>query len=178
MNTLIRNAPLCYYRYEGGGKALYTPHGFIKGREVSQYVDTRGVEQVSGICWGRDFVSAEQLVRSAELRPVLGGAVTAVNTIRAGTLHISGILDDGKDFYNIVNLAMTQQAQTSGDSCGATLLFQWNVGKRYISIQFERCTVASIEPIRISQDDATHSITWNYLNWKIDVDASEGALLI
>ena len=84
-------------------------------------------------------------------------------------------VEGGAKVYDMVFLAQAQQAQTGGDSVGATLCVVFQFCGKKTKVQFEGCTVANVDPLGLAGNDAAnYQITWNYLNWKCQYDAGEG----
>lgn len=68
--------------------------------------------------------------------------------------------------YDLTFLAQAQQAQIGGDSVGATIQVCFAFCGLYTVIQFEGCTIANVDPIGLSGNDAVnYNIQINYLNW-------------
>lgn len=80
-----------------------------------------------------------------------------------------GITPDGdyKNSYDATLISQIQQAQLGGgDSYGATICVEFMFNGRKTSLEFQGCTVSSVEPITLSGiRPGTYPIAWNYLNW-------------
>lgn len=71
--------------------------------------------------------------------------------------------------YDLTFIAQVQQAQAGGDSVGATIrvIFQFN--GLYTVLEFQGCTIASVDPVGLSGNDAVnYNVTINYLNWTVN----------
>ena len=81
--------------------------------------------------------------------------------------------------YDMVFLAQAQQAALGGDSDGATLAVCFMFCGKKTIVQFEGCTVATVDPIGLAGNDAAnYSIVWNYLNWRVRYDAGEENFIV
>lgn len=86
---------------------------------------------------------------------------------------------DTKDVYDLTFLAQVQQAQKGGDSVGATIQVCFAFCGLYTTIQFEGCTIVSVDPIGLSGNDAAnYNISINYLNWTINYSGSPNSPVI
>ena len=75
--------------------------------------------------------------------------------------------------YDLTFIAQVQQAQAGGDSVGATIrvIFQFN--GMYTVLEFQGCTIASVDPVGLSGNDAVnYNVTINYLNWTVNYSSS------
>lgn len=82
----------------------------------------------------------------------------------------------GGEYYDMVTLAQIQQAQTAGDSVGATITLNFKFCGLLTTITFEGCTVATVDPIGLAGNDAVnYAIVFNYLNWVVHY-SSDGAV--
>lgn len=69
--------------------------------------------------------------------------------------------------YDMVFIAQCQQAVSGGDSVGSTIAVCFQFCGVTTIIQFDGCTIASVDPIGLSGNDASsYSVVINYLNWK------------
>lgn len=76
---------------------------------------------------------------------------------------------DGGTYFDMVTLAQIQQAQTAGDSVGATITISFSFCGLLTQMTFEGCTVASVEPIGLAGNNAPdYSVVFNYLNWVVN----------
>lgn len=152
--------------------------------------------KVAGFRLDGEFLRAVQQIASSVQIPILGGgAIALTNNNRSGQLTINctrvstpdtasagaprmhnsdtmGAINvsDGsaaEDVYDLTLIAQAQQAQPGGDSLGATLTVVFKFNGLYTSIQFYGCTVATVDPIGLSGNDAVnYNVTLNYLDWK------------
>ena len=82
-------------------------------------------------------------------------------------------VEDGQVVYDLTLIAQAQQAQPGGDSVGATITVSFQFNGLITNIIFEGCTIASVDPIGLSGNDAVnYNVAINYLNWKVDYSAS------
>lgn len=71
--------------------------------------------------------------------------------------------------YDLTFLAQVQQAQAGGDSVGATIQVCFAFCGLYTVIQFEGCTIANVDPVGLSGNDAVnYNVAINYLNWTVN----------
>lgn len=71
--------------------------------------------------------------------------------------------------YDLTFLAQVQQAQPGGDSVGATIQVCFAFCGLYTVIQFEGCTIANVDPVGLSGNDAVnYNVAINYLNWTVN----------
>lgn len=74
--------------------------------------------------------------------------------------------------YDLTFLAQVQQAQAGGDSVGATIQVCFAFCGMYTILQFEGCTIASVDPVGLSGNDAVnYNVQINYLNWTANYSA-------
>lgn len=72
-------------------------------------------------------------------------------------------------YYDMVTLAQIQQAQAGGDDVGANLTIKFYFCGILVTVVFENCTVASVDPLGMAGNDAVnYAIVLNYLNWTLD----------
>lgn len=162
---------------------------------VSQIYTGDGLK-VAGFRLDSEFLRANPQIASSFVIPLLGGGGAAItNNNRTGSLvlnctHVSspntgsdknaikmysgsgfGVKDwegGNVDAYDLVLIAQIQQAQVGGDSAGATLSIQFTFNNIVTTLNFEGCTVASVDPIGLSGNDAVnYNVTFNYLNWAV-----------
>ena len=89
-------------------------------------------------------------------------------------LYGNGIGPISKDpVYDLTFLAQVQQAQKGGDSVGATIQVCFAFCGLYTVIEFQGCTIASVDPIGLAGNDApNYGVSINYLNWTANYSAS------
>lgn len=79
--------------------------------------------------------------------------------------------------YDMVFLAQVQQGQTGGDSVGATIAICFDFCGQTTIVQFDGCTVASVDPLALTGNDAaSYNVAFNYLNWQVYYNQSEGKI--
>lgn len=84
---------------------------------------------------------------------------------------------DGAEVYDMVFIAQCQQAVTGGDSVGSTIAVCFQFCGVTTIVQFDGCTIASVDPIGLSGNDAaSYSISINYLNWKVFYNQNAAAI--
>lgn len=102
---------------------------------------------------------------------VLSSDTTLKDVIRTGggtgqmsrTASLGPLTDN---VYDLVFLAQAQQAQKGGDSQGATIEVCFAFCGANTIVSFEGCTIASVDPIGLSGNDAVnYNVQINYLNW-------------
>lgn len=154
---------------------------------------------LAGFRLDSEFLRANPQIASSIVIPILGGGgVALTNNNRTGTLTLNctkvstpsstpggegsiytpgqgssigvdGGVDASKDQYDAVFIAQAQQSQPGGDSVGATICINFTFCGMTTKVQFEGCTVASVDPLGLSGNDAVnYSIAWNYLNWRVE----------
>lgn len=91
----------------------------------------------------------------------------------------NGVGPIGNDpVYDLVFLAQVQQAQPGGDSMGATITVDFMFCGLHTTIQFQGCTVASVDPLGLSGNDAVnYNVSFNYLNWTMNASNSAGTAI-
>lgn len=150
---------------------------------------------------GEFLRAMQQIASSVQIPILGGGAVALTNNNRSGTLRINATrtstpttskaaTDDmplGSMFqdasvgvgpkapkavpYDLVLLAQIQQAQEGGDSLGARLTISFQFCGRTTKITFEGCTVASVDPVGLSGNDAVdYGVAFNYLDWSVEYE--------
>lgn len=158
---------------------------------------------LAGFRLDSEFLRANPQIASSVVIPILGGGgVALTNNNRTGVLTLNctkvstpsvtpggegsiytpgqgssigvdGGTDVAKDQYDAVFIAQAQQSQPGGDSVGATICINFSFCGMVTKIQFEGCTVATVDPIGLSGNDAVnYSIAWNYLNWRVQYEAA------
>lgn len=92
------------------------------------------------------------------------------DTAAIGVLRGEGNAD--VPYYDMVTIAQIQQGQDGGDSVGSTILIGFEFCEKLTVLQFEGCTVATVDPIGLAGNDAVnYAIAINYLNWRVAYDA-------
>lgn len=85
----------------------------------------------------------------------------------------------GRTAYDLVFLAQVQQSQPGGDSVGATITVDFMFCGLHTTIQFQGCTIASVDPLGLAGNDApNYNVSINYLNWTMNASNSNGAPLV
>lgn len=80
--------------------------------------------------------------------------------------------------YDLVFLAQVQQAQPGGDSVGSTITVDFMFCGLHTTIEFQGCTIASVDPIALSGNDApNYNVAINYLNWTVNASNSNGTAI-
>lgn len=149
---------------------------------------------VAGFRLDSEFLRANPQIASSFTIPLLGGGgISLTNNNRTGTLNMvcakvsvpelggddaniymkqeqsdgAAIGVDSSDkFYDMVTLAQLQQAQEGGDPYGANISFVFEFSGVETTIEFQACTVATVDPIGLAGNDAVnYNIVFNYLNW-------------
>lgn len=187
-----------WYKY-GGGSLTLPSVMTVDGKAMT--IDTSAGIKLAGFRLDGEFLRAVQQIASSVVIPILGGGgVALTNNNRTGTLTIncakvstpdpdgsgkmytpttnpSGIgVVDNDTVYDMVFIAQAQQAQSGGDSLGAKILVSFQFCGRTTRIQFEGCTIATVDPIGMSGNDAAnYSVAINYLNWKCDYSGSNAS---
>lgn len=94
-------------------------------------------------------------------------SAAVANTQNVGEMRHDGTIGPNKaGVFDLVFLAQTQQAQEGGDSVGATLQVCFAFCGLNTIISFEGCTVAGVDPLGLSGNDAVnYNVSFNYLNW-------------
>lgn len=81
--------------------------------------------------------------------------------------------------YDLVFLAQIQQAQEGGDSVGATITVDFMFCGLHTTIQFQGCTIASVDPLGLAGNDAVnYNVSINYLNWTMNASNENGTALV
>ena len=178
------------YRYNSAGNKLKVPKAFHAGKVTE--IDTTDGIAVAGFRLDGEFLRAVQQIASSVVIPILGGGgVALVNNNRTGTLNINatrvstpdlsatggGKMLKGTGFgpvaadvdakvYDLTFIAQLQQGQDGGDSVGATIAVCFDFCGKTTVIQFDGCTIASVDPVGLSGNDAVnYNIAINYLTW-------------
>lgn len=178
------------YRYNSAGNKLKVPKAFHAGKVTE--IDTTDGIAVAGFRLDGEFLRAVQQIASSVVIPILGGGgVALVNNNRTGTLNINatrvstpdlsatggGKMLKGTGFgpvaadvdakvYDLTFIAQLQQGQDGGDSVGATIAVCFDFCGKTTVIQFDGCTIASVDPVGLSGNDAVnYNVAINYLTW-------------
>lgn len=93
----------------------------------------------------------------------------------------NGIGPVGADLsvYDLTFIAQIQQAQAGGDSVGSTIrvIFQFN--GMYTVLEFQGCTIASVDPVGLSGNDAVnYNVSINYLNWTVNYSSANDTVVV
>lgn len=176
------------YVYNTSNGYLPIPKSFQVGEEVT-YIDTSAGLDIAGFRLDGEFLRAAQQIASSVVIPILGGGgVALTNNNRTGTLNINATKvstpdlstegaapmlssggigpKDGATVYDLVTIAQIQQGQEGGDSVGATISVGFDFCGKTTIIEFIGCTIASVDPIGLSGNDAAnYNVAINYLDW-------------
>lgn len=192
------------YTYNSSDHVLKIPTSVIKiggVEENLQEINTDGGVAVAGFRLDGEFLRAIQQIASSIVIPILGGGgVALTNNNRTGTLNINctkvstpspsgdtggaigamykgtGIGPDQDNVYDLVFLAQVQQAQPGGDSVGATLDVGFNFCGLSTVVQFQGCTIGSVDPLGLAGNEApNYGVSINYLNWTAHVSQTGAA---
>lgn len=94
-------------------------------------------------------------------------------------LHGNGLGPVNAEAYDLVFLAQTQQAQPGGDSVGATITVDFMFCGLHTTIQFQGCTIASVDPLGLAGNDApNYNVSINYLNWTCNASNANGTAVV
>lgn len=185
------------YRYNGKDNKLKLPSTFHGGK-LSE-IDTSNGISIAGFRLDGEFLRAVQQIASSVVIPILGGGgVALTNNNRTGTLNINatrvstpdlengGKMLKGTGFgpaaadtvvYDLTFIAQVQQGQDGGDSVGATFAVCFDFCGKTTIIQFDGCTIASVDPVGLSGNDAVnYNVAINYLNWDCYFDVKSPAI--
>lgn len=84
-----------------------------------------------------------------------------------------GTANAATPYYDMVTIAQIQQGQDGGDSVGSTILIGFEFCEQLTLLQFEGCTIATVDPIGLAGNDAVnYNIVINYLNWQVKYGAA------
>ena len=184
-----------WYRYNNAA-GLQLPATIQVANGVSSLAKTGEADGVSlaGFRLDSEFLRANPQIASSVVIPILGGGgVALTNNNRTGTLNLTcakvstpsddgsmytpggaaiGVLNNDGYQFDAVFIAQCQQGQEGGDSEGATICINFDFCGITTQIQFEGCTVATVDPIGLAGNDAaTYNVVWNYLNWRVNYNA-------
>lgn len=82
-------------------------------------------------------------------------------------------------YYDMVTIAQIQQGQDGGDSVGSTILIGFEFCEQLTLLQFEGCTIATVDPIGLAGNDAVnYNIVINYLNWQVSYGATSVSKIV
>lgn len=113
----------------------------------------------------------------AEVKDANGNVTTAAksNAANVGEMYHKGSIGPNREkVYDLVFLAQVQQAQTGGDSVGATIQVCFAFCGMNTIISFEGCTVANVDPLGLSGNDAVnYNVVFNYLNWTVNFSTNQ-----
>ena len=188
------------YRYNGTGNKLKVPSSFHVGKKVKE-IDTTGGIAIAGFRLDGEFLRAAQQIASSVVIPILGGGgVALTNNNRTGTLSINatrvstpdltakggGKMLKGTGFgpvsakavvYDLTFIAQLQQGQDGGDSVGATFAVCFDFCGKTTVVQFDGCTIASVDPVGLSGNDAVnYNVVINYLTWDCYYDVKTATI--
>ena len=177
-----------HYRYNSADNKLKVPKAFHAGNVTE--IDTTDGIAIAGFRLDGEFLRAVQQIASSVVIPILGGGgVALVNNNRTGTLNINatrvstpdlsatggGKMLKGTGFgpvaadakvYDLTFIAQLQQGQDGGDSVGSTIAICFDFCGKTTVIQFDGCTIASVDPVGLSGNDAVnYNVAINYLTW-------------
>lgn len=176
------------YRYNGTDGKLKLNADVMSIGDTATEIATSGGVDVAGFRLDSNFLRANPQIASSFQIPLLGGGALALtNNTRCGQLSVActrvstpdstgkmksdggvGPTDSNKSYYDLAFLAQIQQAQPGGDSVGAELQLSFDFNGLTTIILFEGCTVASVDPVGLSGNDAVdYGVVFNYLNWKV-----------
>ena len=188
------------YRYNSADNKLKVPSSFHAGADVKE-IDTSGGVAIAGFRLDGEFLRAAQQIASSVVIPILGGGgVALTNNNRTGTLNINatrvstpdltsegrGKMLKGTGFgpvaanskvYDLTFIAQLQQGQNGGDSVGATIAVCFDFCGKTTIVQFDGCTIASVDPVGLSGNDAVnYNVAINYLTWDCYYDVGAAAI--
>ena len=188
------------YRYNSADNKLKVPSSFHAGANVKE-IDTSGGVAIAGFRLDGEFLRAVQQIASSVVIPILGGGgVALTNNNRTGTLNINatrvstpdltseggGKMLKGTGFgpasakvtvYDLTFIAQLQQGQDGGDSVGATIAVCFDFCGKTTIVQFDGCTIASVDPVGLSGNDAVnYNVAINYLTWDCYYDVKAAAI--
>ena len=128
--------------------------------EDSSYKDDDGVEHVT------TAVTAGSMFVGDNLGPVYNVSSTTADGVE--TIKYTN------QVYDLTFIAQAQQAQEGGDSVGSTICVVFKFCGLTTKIQFEGCTITSVDPIALTGNDAaSYQVVINYLNWRADYSRTE-----
>lgn len=189
------------YRYNSADNKLKVPKAFHAGN-VTEINTANGIA-IAGFRLDGEFLRAVQQIASSVVIPILGGGgVALVNNNRTGTLNINatrvstpdlsatggGKMLKGTGFgpvaadanvYDLTFIAQLQQGQDGGDSVGSTIAICFDFCGKTTVIQFDGCTIASVDPVGLSGNDAVnYNVAINYLTWDCYYDVETAGIQV
>lgn len=189
------------YRYNSADNKLKVPKAFHAGNVTA--IDTTDGIAIAGFRLDGEFLRAVQQIASSVVIPILGGGgVALVNNNRTGTLNINatrvstpdlsatggGKMLKGTGFgpvaadanvYDLTFIAQLQQGQDGGDSVGSTIAICFDFCGKTTVIQFDGCTIASVDPVGLSGNDAVnYNVAINYLTWDCYYDVETAGIQV
>lgn len=127
--------------------------------------------RVSTPAAGEGAYSEDVYAEDGSLLHAAGELIGAANGSMLKGAGIGPISDT--PVYDLTFLAQAQQAQIGGDSVGATIQVCFAFCGLYTVVQFEGCTIANVDPIGLSGNDAVnYNIQINYLNWTVNYSSA------
>ena len=89
-----------------------------------------------------------------------------------------GPTDTSTPYYDLTLLLQAQQAQTGGDSLGSTITIVFEFNGTVTTLCFQGCTVANIDPVGLSGNDAVdYNARINYLNWTVGYAQKQSSVI-
>lgn len=188
-----------YYRYNSADNKLSVPKAFHAGSLTE--IDTQDGISLAGFRLDGEFLRATQQIASSVVVPILGGGgVALANNNRTGTLNINAtrvstpdLTGEGKmlkgtgfgpvgadtKVYDLTFIAQLQQGQDGGDSVGATIAVCFDFCGKTTVIQFDGCTIASVDPVGLSGNDVVnYNVAINYLSWDCYYDVETAGIQV
>lgn len=93
--------------------------------------------------------------------------------------HGGGLGPVNAEAYDLVFMAQVQQSQPGGDSVGSTITVDFMFCGLHTTIQFQGCTIASVDPLGLAGNDApNYNVAINYLNWTVNASNSNGTAVV
>lgn len=189
------------YRYNSADGKLKIPKAFHAGNVTE--IDTSDGIAIAGFRLDGEFLRAVQQIASSVVIPILGGGgVALTNNNRTGTLNINatrvstpdlsatggGKMLKGTGFgpvaadanvYDLTFIAQLQQGQDGGDSVGSTIAICFDFCGKTTVVQFDGCTIASVDPVGLSGNDAVnYNVAINYLTWDCYYDVKAAGIQV
>lgn len=94
-------------------------------------------------------------------------------------LHGNGLGPVNAEAYDLVFIAQVQQSQPGGDSVGATITVDFMFCGLHTTIEFQGCTIASVDPVGLAGNDAAnYNVSINYLNWTVNASNANGSAIV
>lgn len=189
------------YRYNSADNKLKVPKAFHAGNVTE--IDTTDGIAIAGFRIDGEFLRAVQQIASSVVIPILGGGgVALTNNNRTGTLNINatrvstpdlsatggGKMLKGTGFgpvaadanvYDLTFIAQLQQGQDGGDSVGSTIAICFDFCGKTTVVQFDGCTIASVDPVGLSGNDAVnYNVAINFLTWDCYYDVETAGIQV